>query len=150
MKKAMYGLLVAIVFVGMLGWAAMGPRKAGAEEGLAAQGAPGPEVVVVTPMVKMSNKAKFSIMGSGFKPGEEVRLLFTTMDGVEANIGYALEPQPVANKVGAWITTWSCGRYIKRKLITEGAYTITVTDSKYNKLAHAPVAFYAEKESEKK
>jgi hypothetical protein len=47
------------------------------------------------------------------------------------------------------VTTWSCGRYIARKLVKEGAYTITVTDSDYNVLAHAPVAFYKAKEKKK-
>jgi hypothetical protein len=36
-------------------------------------------------------------------------------------------------------------------LVKEGAYTITVTDSEYNVLAHAPVGFYkAEEKKEKK
>jgi hypothetical protein len=110
---------------------------------------PGPTVMVATPMVKMDKKAKMSIVGTGFKPGQEVSLLFTTMDGVQSDIGYALKPKPVANKVGAWATTWSCGRYIARKLVKEGAYTITVTDSDYNVLAHAPVAFYKAKKKKK-
>jgi uncharacterized membrane protein YkvI len=48
-------------------------------------------VVMATPMVKMSKKAKITIMGAGFKPGQEIRLLFTDVGGVEADIGYALK-----------------------------------------------------------
>ena len=148
MKRVIYGLMAVIVVVGLVGCATMGVGEKGAEEGLVQ---PGPTVMVATPMVKMDKKAKVSIVGTGFKPGQEVSLLFTTADGVQADVGYALKPKPVANKTGAWVTTWSCGRYIARKLVKEGAYTITVTDSDYNVLAHAPVAFYkAKKKKEEK
>jgi hypothetical protein len=147
MKKGMYGMMAVIVVVGLVGCATMGLSEKGAEEGLAE---PGPTVVVATPMVKMSKKAELSIVGTGFKPGQEVSLLITTADGLQSDIGYALKPKPVANKIGAWATTWSCGPYISKKLIKEGAYTITVTDSEYTVLAHAPVAFYAEKKEKEK
>ena len=142
MKRGIYGLMAVIVVVGLVGCTAMGVGKKKAKEGLAE---PGPTVMVATPNVKMSSKVKIAIVGTGFQPGQEVSLLFTTADGVQADIGYALKPKPVANKIGAWATTWSAGRYIKRKLVKEGAYTITVTDSDYNVLAHAPVAFYKAK-----
>jgi hypothetical protein len=147
MKRLIGGILAVFVIVSLVGCTAMGIGKKGAEEGLAQ---PGPTVTVATPMVKMSKKAKITIVGTGFTPGQEVSLLFTTMDGVQADIGYALKPKPVANKMGAWVTTWSCGRYVARKLAKEGAYTITVTDSEYNTLAHTPVAFYKEKKKKKK
>jgi len=148
MERGIYGLMAVIVVVALVGCATMGVGKKGAEEGL---GGPGPTVIVADPMVKMDKKAKMSIVGTGFKPGQELSLLITTIDGVQSDIGHALKPSPVANETGAWVTTWSCGRYIDRKLIKEGAYTITVTDSEYNVLAHAPVAFYkAEEKKEKK
>ena len=108
------------------------------------------KVMVANPYQKLDNKAKVTIVGTGFQPGQEVSLLFTSADGVQADIGYALKPAPKANKIGSWVTTWSCGRFVKRKLITKGAYVITVTDSDYNVIAHAPVAFYAEKKAKKK
>jgi hypothetical protein len=148
MKKGMCGMMAVILVVALVGCTSMGIGKKGAEEGLAQ---PGPTVTVATPMVKMSKKARITIVGTGFTPGQEVSLLFTTMDGVQADIGYALKPKPVANKMGAWVTTWSCGRYVAKKLAKEGAYAITVTDSEYNTLAHTPVAFYkAEKKKKKK
>ena len=109
-----------------------------------------PTVVAANPYQKLDNKAKVTIVGTGFKPGQEVSVLFTTVDGVQTDIGYALKPAPKANKIGSWVTTWSCGRFIKKKLIAKGAYTITVTDSDYNVITHAPVAFYAEKKAKKK
>jgi hypothetical protein len=106
--------------------------------------------MVATPNVKMDKKATITIMGTGFKPGQAVSLLFIDVNGVQSDIGYALKPQPKANKIGAWVTTWSCGRYISKKLIKEGAYAITVADSEYNILAHTPVAFYKAKKKKKK
>jgi len=146
MKREIYGLLAVIVVVGLVGCASMGLGTKEAKEGLAE---PGPTVIVATPMVKMDKKATMSIMGTGFKPGQELNLLITTTDGVQSDIGHALKPSPVVNETGAWTTTWSCGRYIAKKLIKEGAYTITVTDSEYNTLAHTPVAFYKAKEKKK-
>jgi len=143
MKKLAYGLIAGIMIVSLAGFTVLVPAKAEAGE-LA------PKVMVATPNVKMDKKAKITIMGTGFKPGQEVSLLFTDVNGVQSDIGYALKPQPKANKLGAWVTTWSCGRYISKKLIKEGAYAITVTDSDYNSLAHTPVAFYKAKEAKKK
>jgi len=150
MRTVVYGLIAVIMVFGLVGCATMGPGKGGAEEGLTAQMKPGPTVVVASPNVKMDKKGKITIVGTGFNPGQEVSLLFTSIDGVVADIGYALKPQPKANNLGAWVTTWSCGRYISKKLIKEGAYAITVADSDYNILAHAPVAFYKAKEKKKK
>ena len=109
-----------------------------------------PTVMAANPYVKMDNKAKVTIVGTGFKPGQEVSLLFITVDGVQTDIGYALKPAPKANKIGSWVTTWSCGEFIKKKLVDKGAYAITVTDSDYNVITHTPVAFYAEKKKEAK
>jgi hypothetical protein len=146
MKRVLYGMVAAILVAGLVGCATMESGKGAAEEGVAA----GPTVVVATPMVKMSKKSKVTVMGTGFTPGQEVRLLFISADGVKADIGYALKPAPVANKVGAWATTWSCGRFVRKKLIKEGAYGITVTDTEYKVIGHAPVAFYKEKKKKKK
>ena len=107
-------------------------------------------VMAANPYQKLDNKATVTIVGTGFQPDQEVTLLFTTVDGVQTDIGYALKPAPKANKIGSWVTTWSCGEFIKKKLVTKGAYAITVTDSDYNVITHAPVAFYAEKKKETK
>ena len=149
MRKLLYGLMAVIMVFGLMGCAASKAGKPGAEEALTAPVEPGPMVVVATPYVKMDKKAKITIVGTGFKPGQEVSLLFTDVNEVQSDIGYALKPQPKANKLGAWVTTWSCGRYISKKLIKEGAYSITVADTDYNLIDHAPVAFYKAKEKKK-
>ena len=102
---------------------------------------PAPTVEVASP-VKMSKKATTTIKGQGFKPGQEGNLLFTAKDGIESDIGYALEPAPKADESGTWSTTWKCGRFIARKLVLEGkSYKIAVTDAEYNPLAHTFVSF---------
>jgi hypothetical protein len=94
-------------------------------------------------VVPLDEKGKAIFMGSGFQPGQEVRLLFKTPDGVVADIGYALDPQPVANDRGAWSTEWSYGRFVQKKLVSEGVYAVEVADTNYNVLATAPVYFRA-------
>lgn len=79
---------------------------------------PAPTVMVASPILKLDKKAQVFIMGAGFEPGQEVHPLFTTMDGVRADIGYALDSEPVASAIDAWSTAWrGCGRYIKKKLM---------------------------------
>ena len=143
-------MLTGMLIVGLMACAAMEKGKVVTEETVTAPATPGPMVIVANPYQKLDNKAKVTIVGTGFTPGQEVSLLFATADGVQSDIGYALKPAPKANKIGSWVTTWSCGRFIKKKLITKGAYKITVTDSDYNAIDHAPVAFYAEKKAKKK
>lgn len=100
-----------------------------------------PTVDVVSP-VKMSKKATVTIKGQGFKPGQEVNLVFTSKDGIQSDIGYALKPAPKVDESGTWSTTWNCGRFISKKLVKAGTpYKIAVTDGEYNPLAHTFVTF---------
>ncbi len=142
MKRIAYGVTVGIFVVGFIMGLSIVSENAFADEALAAS--PGPVIAIATPMVKMDKKATVVIMGAGFSPGQEVKLIFTTNDGSKGDIGYALKPPPVANAVGTWMTTWSCGRYIAKKLIKPGAYSVMATDSEYGFLAHAPLVFYSE------
>ncbi|MBW1999081.1 MAG: hypothetical protein JRJ29_14100 [Deltaproteobacteria bacterium] len=146
MKKVILGMMATILILGFMGCSTMGPSEAD----VALKVQPGPTMTVATPMVKMHKKAKVTIMGAGFEPGQEIYLLFTDVNGVQSDIGYALKPPPVANDKGAWVTTWSCGRFIKKKLIKEGAYSIMATDKDYNVITQAPVAFYEEEKKKKK
>ena len=89
----------------------------------------GPMVTMGTPLVKMSKKSEVVIMGTGFKPGQEINVLFVSPDGLQSDIGYALKPAPKPDQTGSWTTTWSAGRYVDRKLIDPkgGAYKIIIT-----------------------
>lgn len=130
MKKVIYGMIAVIFIVGLVGCATTGPGSG-----------PSPKVIVVAPKVTLSKKATVTIKGTDFKPGQEVEILFTAVDGVQSDIGYALKPKPVADSTGTWVTTWKCGRFVSKKLIKAGSYTLTVTDPDYNELARATVAF---------
>ena len=147
MTKLLYALTAATIMVGFLGCATMGTEPSGAQQ--QALSPPTPIIVVDSPMIKLDRKSTVSIVGSGFTPGQELSLMITDVEGVQSDIGYSLKPEPKVNESGAWYTTWSCDDYVRRKLVGEGAYAITVTDSDYNPLAHVPVAFYKVEEEKK-
>ena len=143
MKKK---VLIAVILVAVL---LVGGTTGIVGANPASESEPASTVMVATPIVTLEKEAVVVIMGSGFEPGQELCLLFTTMDGVRADVGQYLDPEPVANEIGAWATAWTPGRLITKKVIRVGVYTITVTDGEYNALATAPVAFYdAEKPTE--
>lgn len=98
-------------------------------------------LVTATPMVKMSKKAEVLITGSGFKPGQELAVVITDRNGISANLGAYLKPAPVVDNAGNFYTSWKCGRYISKKLVTQGVSVIKVFDSDYNLLGHDSVDF---------
>ena len=106
-----------------------------------AEPGPVPSVIAQPESVPLDKKGKITFIGSGFESGQAVRLLFKAADGITADIGYALKPEPVANERGAWSTVWSYGRFVSKKLIKEGVYAIVVTNTDYNILTSAPIDF---------
>ena len=151
MKKVLSGLVAAMVVFGLVGCAGLFPPTAStkdASEGMAVKSKP--ILLVATPYVKMHKKAVAVIMGTNFTPGQKITVLFTDKNGVESDIGYALKPEPKADKTGTWSSTWGCGRFIQKKLVKANAYVITVTDSDYNPIVSAPIAFYAAGKKKKK
>ena len=142
MRQLTWALVTAIFFLGGLtGGANMANA---AQEGMA-----GPTIVAANPLIKIDKKATVVIIGSGFKPGQEIRILFKPLDGIFGDIGYALKPYPVPNKVGAFVTTWTCGRHLNKNIV-ESAYSLTATTMEYEVLAQTPIAFYKEKAKEEK
>jgi len=106
--------------------------------------------VTITPNVaKIDSKLQMVIMGSGFEPGQEIRLI-VCVQGLEDSIlqggeGEVLNVKPVPDEIGDWITVWSLKSHIKMLAATttnkgEGLYTIQVTDADFNVLASAPFA----------
>ncbi len=90
---------------------------------------------------KLDKKGTLVLSGSGFAPNAEIAILFKTADGVESDIGYALDPAPVIDGDGNFATTWSSGRFVKKKLVAAGDYSLTVTNDDFDPLASATVTF---------
>ena len=105
----------------------------GASAGEAAITAGGP--------AKLDKKGTLELSGSGFAPNSEIVLVFATDDGVQSDIGYALKPAPAADAGGNWKTTWSYGRFVKKKLVKAGDYTLVATDADFNPVAKAKIQF---------
>ena len=137
MKKLIWGLVVVILITSLITVTNLDSAGASGDSG----GNPAASVVVANPILELTGEAKIVIMGAGFEPGQEVRLA-TSILGARSDIGFQLDPEPVANATGAWITAWSPGRFISRKMLKEGALAIEVTDAEYNPITYAVVAFY--------
>ena len=142
--KRFFGILVAVSFVvGVIGFSGI--------SSVCLAGDVAPVLALGTPLVKADKKASVVIMGSGFKPGEELAVLVTDENGLQTDIGYALKPVPKADATGTWATTWNAGRFVSKKIIGAGPCKITVTDADYNPIAHSVVFFQkAEKKDDKK
>ena len=135
MKKLWVTMATMVLIVGLVGYPILG----------SGQSKSAPQLVVVTADVELSKKATVELKGLNFKPDQEVALLFIDVNGVVSDIGFATDPQPVADKTGSWATTWNCGRFVDRKLIKAGTYTIKAADVDYNVLAEATINFNAKK-----
>ena len=98
------------------------------------------EMVVSNP-VALDHKGVLKISGLGFPPYAPVYLLFTSADGVTADIVYALAPEPVSNAEGQWMTTWSYGRFVSKKLVSSGAFRLIAADEDYTELASTTLIF---------
>jgi hypothetical protein len=155
MKRVLLTLVVVFLVFGLIGFtgcAKKTEKAAAGEKGSAAMKGLGPVVSLGTPLVEMAGKKTkpVVIMGTGFKPKQQIRVLFTTQDGLQSDIGYALKPQPKPNQSGTWGTTWGAGRYVARKLIKGGVYTITAADDDYNPIASTIVTFFNPAKKKKK
>ncbi len=170
MKRFKDGLMAAILVVGLMGFLGnnvLGPVSARAEEKKAdvkkeaavkddkavkkatapakkaKKKGPPPVVSVASQqqIVVLIPQAKIDIMGTGFEPKQELRILYTDDEGMQTDIGYALKPEVKANNSGAFFTTWDAEEFIKAKLLTEGAKTITITNSEFKPLAETNIFF---------
>lgn len=100
-----------------------------------------PVVMAATPIVKAADISNIILMGTGFKPREEIYIHFVTADGQQADITYALKPAPTPDKTGTWATIWNAKDYMETKLVTNGAYKITVTDGDLRLMTQTAVFF---------
>ena len=136
MKNVIGSLMAVLLITGMmvLVGSPTGP-------GACIAGELSPVVAVGTPLVKLDKKAMVVIMGTGFKPGQEINIVFVTADGVKSDIGYALKPVPKPDKTGSWATSWGAGRFVSKKLVKMGAYKLMIFDGEYNAMAQTAVYF---------
>lgn len=99
-----------------------------------------PTLVVTTPVVTLG-PGKVVMYGTGFTPKQEVSLVFKEAGGSMSGISGAVTPAPVANADGMWAAEWVYSAYVK--MIQPGTAVISVVDSNFKTLAHAPVQFLA-------
>lgn len=100
---------------------------------------PTPQITAAD-LLELDKKGKIELAGQGFTPHSEITLLLTTTDGVQSDIGYAVTPAPAK---GNWTTTWSYGRFVKKKLVAEGDDSLIATDEDFMPLAQGTVTFKA-------
>ncbi len=144
--RAVLGVLVAAVFFTTL----LGGGSFLSPFGEAAIAEAGPNVTVSPAMVK-PKKGNILIAGSGFNPKQELGIR-VMMGGVLSDISFLVKPRPIANKFGAFASTWKLrGREFKRGLLMAGTvYTVTIVDEDGNTLATAPLVIDKAKMKKKK
>ncbi len=143
MKKVLYALMTVIVVVGLVGCATTGPKKGEAEESMTSQGGLAPTVVIQpSHVLRLDKSTKVAIMGSGFKPGEEIHLVINQSDGSISDITSELVPEPKANEFGVWGTTWAVGDYASSSVAGAGVYILKACDASYQVLTTVPFGYY--------
>ena len=98
--------------------------------------------IAVKPMANLAKTEAISIMGSGFAPGKEVKVLYTDPKGITADLEAYIDPKPSVRSDGTFYAVWKCGRYVSKKMVLPGVTYIKVVDDDYNLLAHGSVAFF--------
>ena len=139
MKNVTHIFLVMVLVFGIIGCATTEkkPELAGTLE-------------ILTPEVDMAKETKVKLKGAGFKPGDSVMILFYDENGVPLDVGWALKPEPKADANGDWETTWNAKRYMQKKMIKAGEYTLAVTDADYNQIDSQKVKFVGKLPKKKK
>ncbi len=98
-------------------------------------------------LIDVKSKANaMMIVGSGFPPNQEVRLVISQADGSLSDIGSVSLPDPIkADAFGVWAAsvTVGTGDYLNAAIAKAGGVsTIRATDTNYNVLATGAIAFY--------
>ena len=121
---------------------AVAPANPGAR---AQEGDTAPSVSVWPGVGELHSSSSFAIMGTGFAPGEEVRLLIQTSIGrgftsvVTNDISENVDPPVLAaDDAGNFAARFDMGRF--ERVMAEGIIGVTVADAHYAPMASAPVA----------
>ena len=142
MKKLGVFLVLAVVI------AALALVGGGSGLSVGAQGtetAVQPTVTVWPPVVKLHSSTNVVIMGSGFKPGQELAILLPAADQNISSILDNVDPKPapgqglLVDERGTIACLFTIGRL--ERLEAEGIFSIAITDLDYKILASAPIGF---------
>ena len=109
-----------------------------------------PSFMVVTQEVNLAKETKVKFKGTDFAPGEKVVILFTDVNGIPTDIEYALKPKPKADANGDWEATWNAKRFMQRKLIKSGDYSVSAADADYNVIDSKTIKFVGKFPKKKK
>ena len=106
-------------------------------------------VTTIPLVVPLEKNSTVLIAGSGFEPNQEIFIAVRSADGILTEISGRVKP-PIfsANEDGAFATTWDLGRWAKRKIGTEGIYTLQVVNGVYELTASTPFALCEPKKLE--
>jgi hypothetical protein len=140
-KRLVVSIFAALFFLLMTTCGGSSQVKAGAE-GMSASTSNAPSITVSPNVAEHKPGAKLMICGSGFEPGQKLRL-FITMGGIRSGIHFLVRPEPVPNGLGAFASVWTLKREISKKLIEPlpMVYTLAAQDKEGNTLCTAPVLF---------
>ncbi len=108
---------------------------------------PAPTLVIGdSNVLKLHKSSQVYVMGSGYEPGMEIRIVISQKDGTRSDVGSALASDGiVANDDGVWGTTFTAGRYMR--IAKADMYVMMACDSNYNVLATAPFGYYSTKDA---
>jgi len=137
MKRVLTKLTVLAMVMGLFVFAGTG-------------NAAGPQLLFDSSEVDLAKETKIKMKGAGFKPGQEVKILFTDVNGMLTDIEHSLDASPKANDKGEWKATWKAKRYISKKLIKAGEHMFKVADDEYNVLASTSLKFVGKFKKKKK
>lgn len=97
---------------------------------------PGPTLVVSPAVAPLDKKTDIILMGSGFNEEQQIFIVLEDKLGVLTGLPIVAIP----NERGCWAVVWTLGRYARKKLITQGVYSVMAVDTNYDLLASAPLA----------
>ena len=135
-------VIVLVVGIGVAVGKTIAVKPAIAQSGVSAGASP---VLVIenSHVMKLSQSAVLMVMGAGFPPNEEVRVVISQKDGSLSDIGDQLDPKEItANEFGVWGAKLTTGRFAHSALASTEIYVLYATDADYNILAATPFGYY--------
>ncbi len=139
-KKKVWLWFGSLVLVGGLLFAGIGCAVSAEESG--ENPALTPSVQVVPVSGAFDKNTTFTIVGSGFEPGQTIILETQDRFGNPSVVSDFVEPSsPVANKNGAFAVRWTLGRWARGSINEVGLYTLNVLDADFNLQASAPLGY---------